>query len=254
MSDFFLKEIAEIWRENKMTVNILNGPVADAPADLLIMHVDLTVIPDEYLEIVEKYPVVINGAVKDISKRAFSANIVSLGSDYRGPVVLKSDRNHGGATEARVAEIAAKGTAIAEHERPFMYYSVFNSVDNLPAGVWTNPRLVVERFLPERRDGLFCLRTWVFLGDKETNSICYSKEPIVKSSTVIRREKVADVPDELRVMRKNLKFDFGKFDYAIVDGRVVLYDINRTPTLGNFNKQQFLPNLRLLAEGIRVYL
>ncbi len=55
-------------------------------------------------------------------------------------------------------------------------------------------------------------------------------------------------------MRKDLGFDFGKFDYAIVDGRVVLYDVNRTPNLGNLPKEQKPPNTRLLAEGIRAYL
>lgn len=49
--------------------------------------------------------------------------------------------------------------------------------------VWHNPDLVVERFLPERHDGHYCLRVWMFLGDKETNTLCYSAHPIVKSVT-----------------------------------------------------------------------
>jgi hypothetical protein len=62
------------------------------------------------------------------------------------------------------------------------------------------------------------------------------------------------VPDELREMRKSLGFDFGKFDYAIVDGRVVLYDANRTPAVGNFSREQFMPRIRLLAEGLNAFL
>jgi hypothetical protein len=114
--------------------------------------------------------------------------------------------------------------------------------------------VIVEKFLAERRDGLYCLRTWVFLGDRETNSLSYSKEPVVKARNVLRRAVVPEVPDELRAMRKQMGFDFGKFDYAIVDGKVVLYDANRTPSLGNFPREQYLPRIKLLAEGIRAFL
>ena len=62
------------------------------------------------------------------------------------------------------------------------------------------------------------------------------------------------MPDELRNIRRDLGFDYGKFDYAIVNDRVVLYDVNRTPALGGLRKERFLPSIRLLAEGIRVYL
>ena len=62
------------------------------------------------------------------------------------------------------------------------------------------------------------------------------------------------LPEELRQMRRDLDFDFGKFDYAIVNGRIVLYNANRTPTPGNFPQEHFLPGIRLLAEGIRAYL
>lgn len=71
---------------------------------------------------------------------------------------------------------------------------------------------------------------------------------------IIRREAVAEVPDDLRRLRQELGFDFGKFDYAIVDGRVVLYDANRTPALSHLPKERILPNIRLLAQGIRAFL
>ena len=37
------------------------------------------------------------------------------------------------------------------------------------------------------------------------------------------------VPDELRRIRQEMGFDYGKFDYGVVNGEVVLYDVNRTP-------------------------
>jgi hypothetical protein len=51
------------------------------------------------------------------------------------------------------------------------------------------------------------------------------------ADAAVRRELVPEEPDELREIRRSLGFDFGKFDYSIVNGRVVLYDRNRTPSV-----------------------
>ncbi|MGH7489026.1 MAG: hypothetical protein ACREMY_26000, partial [bacterium] len=182
--------------------------------------------------------------------------------NYLGPVVVKTNWNYGGASEARLAKVKGKPEEVERwplhwsHQSQLAseHYPIFNSPELVPEAVWDNPDLIVERFLPERSQQFYCLRTWVFLGDKETNSICYSNQPIIKSRNVVRREKVAHVPDELRKMREQLGFDFGKFDYVMFGDRVVLYDANPTPTLGRFPREQFLPNLLCLAEGINAYL
>jgi hypothetical protein len=262
---YFLHETAEIWREKGLRVSVLYGPGPRVDADLAILHVNLTVVPDDYLAFVRQYPAVINGSVTDISKRLISTNLVCRGDGYQGQVIVKTNRNSGGCPEARLVKKGPLLRRCAHSLRKRLPWScqsrlsvsdyhIFESVSQVPRVVWHNPDLVVERFLPECHDGFYCLRTWVFLGDRETNSLSYSDQPIVKSSNVLRRETVAEVPDELRQMRRHLGFDFGKFDYAIVNGRAILYDANRTPTLGNFPKEQFLPNIRLLAEGIRAYL
>jgi hypothetical protein len=93
----------------------------------------------------------------------------------------------------------------------------------------------------------------VFLGDKHTHSLSLSKHPIVKGSRVIHREALGDVPEELQRMREELKFDFGKFDYVLAEGRVVLYDANRTPSLDAFRRDEYMPRVRLLAEGIKSF-
>ncbi len=51
----------------------------------------------------------------------------------------------------------------------------------------------------------------------------------MKASTAVRREP-APVPDDLRLRRAELGFDFGKFDFVIHEGRAVLLDANRTPS------------------------
>jgi hypothetical protein len=38
------------------------------------------------------------------------------------------------------------------------------------------------------------------------------------------------VPEALRAERARLGFDYGKFDFVVVDGEAVLLDANRTPS------------------------
>ena len=65
---------------------------------------------------------------------------------------------------------------------------------------------------------------------------------------------LGEVPDELRQIRRELKFDYGKFDYTMVDGRPVLFDANRTPTIGRFPKARYLPLAETLAGGLDSFL
>src|SRR5579883_2191811 len=261
---YFLGPIAQAWREMGWQVSVQQGPKPVLAADLAILHVDLTQVPAEYLDVVECYPKVLNGRVADISKRKISAQLVQRGDGYDGPVIVKTSCNFGGSREA---DLARQGHSLGRYlraawrrlpwscraELPASDYRIFDSARKVPLAVWFNPAFVVERFLPERHEEFYCLRTWVFLGDKETNSLSYAREPIVKSERVVRREVVSEIPEELRKVRRELGFDFGKFDYAIVDGEVVLYDVNRTPTLGNFSEEQYRPRARHLAEGIYAF-
>jgi hypothetical protein len=271
---YLLKELARIWQQDGLEVELVADPGYRGTADLAIQHVDLTVIPPEYVKLGESFEKCLNGGVVDVSKRVVSRNLLSMNDTYSEPVIVKTNNNHGGLPEALVAsagwrsgyltdeDLARTGTTITLSQgrsaslKSYLSideYKVYDSIDKVPPEIWSNRNLVVEKFLPERHQELYCLRTWVFFGDKETNSLCYSHDPVVKSHTVVRREVVADVPDDLREMRRELGFDYGKFDYAIVDGRTVLYDANRTPTIA-FNSEQVSPSLQLFASGIHSYL
>jgi hypothetical protein len=267
---YLLRECAAIWREAGLGVRVVSGADGDEPgsvdADLAFLHVDLTVVPPGLLALAARYPRVLNGQVADISKRRISAHIVRRGDGYAGPVIVKTNRNSGGMREAKIAD-RGKSRLRRRARRalgrlswrwrtqvPSGDYPIFAEAAGVPRGVWGNPNLVVERFLPERRDEWYCLRTWLFLGDRETNSLSFAREPVVKSTNIVRREAVAEVPEALRRLRRELGFDFGKFDYAIVDGGVVLYDANRTPSLGAFSRDEFLPRIRVLSDGIRAFL
>jgi hypothetical protein len=206
---------------------------------------------------------VINRRVTDISKRRISRNLVRRPGDHPGPVIVKTDRNFGGEVESRLVDrggtLRRYGQAL-RNRLPWSWratldqYPIFASTAQVPHSVWLNRDLVVESFLPERRDEFYCVRTWLFLGNEERIALFWGRDPIVKSHSIIGRERLHDVPADLRQMRRDLGFDFGKFDYAIVDGRTVLYDANRTPGLGAVSREECLPWLRTMAGGIRNFL
>jgi hypothetical protein len=259
-TSYILRSIAKVWKQDGRRVTVIRGFGKRIEADAAILHVDLTVVPEEYLEFIRQYPVVLNGSVKDISKRKISNHLVRFGDGYKGPVIVKTNRNFGGNREAelpRRVKFAHRCVRAVRRRLPWMYqsqmgvwdYPIYQSTAEVPWAVWFNRNLIVERFLPERQDGFYCLRSWIFLGDADRNVIMYANQPIIKSRVAVRTEP-AEVPDELRKIRRELGFDFGKFDYGIIDGRVVLYDANRTPTVGvKFDEQ----TLKKWADGIAVF-
>ena len=262
---YTLNELAAIWRAKGLQVSVHQGLGPPVPADLAFQHVDLTVVPAPYQALARQYSKVLNGRVIDSSKRRISAHLVRRGDDYDGPVIVKTNRNFGGTMEARRASEGSFGARTAHRLRsrlpwswrshlPVADYPVFDSPRQVPRAVWYNPDLVVERFFTERHDGFYCLRTWTFLGDRETTLLAYSPVRIVKSRNIVRREPVAEVPAELRQMRRELGFDFGKFDYLIADGKPILFDANRTPSLGQVSREAYRPRAEILAAGIEGFI
>ena len=246
---YYLTRVAELLREDGLEVVVARGPDAPLDADLAVLHVDQTVVPPDHLDFLRRFPVVVNGRVHDISKRRLSRLLLKPGDAYDGPVIVKADRNNGGLSEARLAQ---KGFLPASDKIYVPEYALLDSAADVDPAIWEQPDLVVERFEPEMVDGLFCLRMWKFLGDRETHTLAFSRHPIVKGKNVIRREEGGSVPEELRAIRRELGFDYGKFDYGLVDGRPVLYDANRTPTYSRPIEEE-LPRIRSFAEGLKSF-
>lgn len=215
------------WRVQGLDVEIYDCPASAKDAELAILHVDQTVVPAAYRSLAARYPKCLNRYTSDISKRAISRQLVSKNDGFAGPVIVKSNLNSGGGPEAaRTARFGAvRGGAMT-----FRDYCVLPSPHEVPDAIWSNPLLVVEQFLPEREGERYCVRLWNFLGSHEIVYRCESDEPIVKASNTVRRTIVEGVPEELRQWREEMGFDFGKFDFGIVEGMPVLYDANRTPT------------------------
>ncbi len=71
-------------------------PDKPIPADLAIMHVDLTRVPDDYVAFGATFPHCINLRAADISKRAVSDALLGPDEAWDGPVIVKSNWNFGG--------------------------------------------------------------------------------------------------------------------------------------------------------------
>jgi hypothetical protein len=201
------------------------------PGDVAILHVDATVVPEAYRACTARFPRVVNAAAWDISKRRVSDCVIGRDDPWPGPVIVKTNANVGGRTEALlVQEQRRRGLPEDVRAGPLLSdYPIFPSRDAVPEAAWRDPGLVVEKFVGERDAQGFHLRVWTFFGSRERSSLCTSPEPVIKSQNVTGRVPV-EVPPQMREARRRLGFDFGKFDYVRHEGRFYLLDANRTPS------------------------
>ncbi len=232
--NYLLRSLASCWSGAGHNVSLTAGLEHWPEADIAILHVDLSVIPAVYTEASKRYAAVVNGAASDIRKSLVSRHLVRPNDGWTGPVIIKTDLNCGGLPEQRAGRLAQRDGNRAElppgeivsTSQP---YPILRSADEVPAAAWNNPGLVVERFLPEQDEQGYWMRTWIFFGDRERCTRYRGTHPIIKSANIVAREP-AEIPDELRVERKRLGFDYGKFDFVVRDSKAVLLDANRTPT------------------------
>jgi hypothetical protein len=237
----FLWFLCERWRASGIDVALLPHPAARVDADVAIMHVDATRRPAAYDAALRHYPRVINGEVRDISKRKISAELIRWRTAYDGPVVVKTDANcfdrpdfrqreKGEGTLGRLwSRVVNRVAPLGREIRWKATYPVYENPRQVPWSVWWDRRLVVERFLPEREDDLYVLRSWIFFGEREVVTRSVAAEPIVKIANTVRRDLIAEVPESIREARRRLGFDYGKFDFVIHRGTPVLLDANSTP-------------------------
>ena len=109
---------------------------------------------------------------------------------------------------------------------------------------------MIERFVPEIQDGLYCLRSHHFLGAHGACVLRKSVHPIINASTSISREEV-DPDPEIVALATQMRFDFGKFDYVVHEGKAILLDTNKTPGAGK--PPAFSIMCREWAKGIHAF-
>lgn len=259
--------MAGYWRQHGIDVHWVFGPSRHAPpAALLLVHVNLSVVPAEYLDFARAYPRVLNAGITDIRKRAVCGHLVEPGDGWPGPVIVKTNLNFAGRPELQACGPAGRAAGklrawarrlsggFAARIRTPGDYQVLDSAAMVPRECFSDPSLVVQRFLPEVENGLYHVRSYCFLGDRATCMRLSSRQPVIHWRNALGIEAVEPHPDII-AERVRLGMDFGKLDYVLHDGRAVLIDVNKTPgaTRGESNAL-LLAMRREQARGIFGYL
>ncbi len=265
---YLVKLLMREWSSMGFAVETMRGARPVVAADLLIPHVDLTIMPKAYCTLLNKYPNVVNRRVTDISKSRISSNLLKRDDLYSGPVIVKTERNYGGLPEEQLSgwwhqlsslpgkvlgktNFRATGPA-ADWKRVQRLapgsYPVFSSLQEVPKDVFSNRALVVEKFLPEIEEGRYLVRQNFFFADKEFNSVLRSREAVVKLAHAVQTAE-GSTPPEILSFRQRLGIDYGKIDWVRRNGNPVIFDFNPTPTI---QADEFGETVaRHLAQGIR---
>jgi hypothetical protein len=256
------------WRMRGIEVEPVWGASREIDADLLIPHLDLSYIPDDYWELMQRHPNVVNRAVRDIRKTAISANLVQPGDAWQGPVIVKTNLNYRGVMDAQLLgpPLSLPHRALNRSLRPPAIerrilgwrttphrYHIFRTKHDVPRRVWTNPALVVERFLPERRGQQYAMRAWAFFGDRGQTKIFYGDDPWIKGRNSDMHVLPDPPPPTLMEARHRLGLDYAKMDYVLHEGEPVLIDVSLTQGLTVPTEPALLERSRHLAEGLAYF-
>ncbi|MFM8411519.1 MAG: hypothetical protein ACKOCT_14745 [Alphaproteobacteria bacterium] len=253
---YLLHRMLDSWAKSGVAVRIVRDTQLVTPESVLIPHIDLTTRPPEYAGVLDRFPVVVNRRVSTIAKSSFSTILLRRDDPYDGPVIVKTDLNYAGLPEkllhASIRESLAfyageamrtVGLRLRRHlhrddlELPYKPkdYSVWPTLSAVPRGAFENTELVVEKFLPESWAEGYCLRYTYFLGDREMSFLLKSREKVIKGPNAVSCEEI-ETPPAIASLRERMGFDYGKFDYALRDGEVVLFDANWTPSTFTLEK------------------
>jgi hypothetical protein len=242
-SPYILNLMRPEWERSGWRVLDVAGCSRRVPADVVFLHVDLSLVPKSYQDFAADYPIAINGNVNDIRKTSYSRNRVLPGDGFEGPVIVKTALNYAGMPElmhryprrslrGALARRGVRFPGCALPDYPYTIrgkqdYRIYSSVRQMPAEVFDCPDLIVEKFLPEMHGGRYCLREWYFFGDVSVNHVELSDDAISTFGDAAPHLS-EPTPPELIQLRRELGMHYGKFDYAMKDGKPVLFDINKT--------------------------
>lgn len=269
-SRYTVNILVEHWQRMGLTVANRLGPGRwddGQSAAVVVNHVGLTMTPATYLRYLRRFPRAVNGALTNTSKSAFSRDLVSRADGYSGRVIVKTDFDSGSLGEYRLRprsgpaawlrHFSGADAAVAKLKKfKGSKYLIYDHPEQVPAKFWGNKLFVIQKFQAEMEsENLYRLRSWYVLGNRDFHVVTISKEPIVKGRNIIDRWVVdLATPPEMIALREALRVDFGRFDYVLIDGKPVVFDINRTPGSTAGAVAKYAPQWAQLAEGIHKFL
>lgn len=258
-----IMHVASYWKAAGHDVICVFGTQVYIPADIAILHIDLSLVPQRFIDFANRYPLCLNTQAVDIRKSTISSQLLRQNDDYNGQVIVKTNENSGGVPE----RVNGNGwTRAARQFRQFHLrmqdrivirkpseYRVFARLDDVPDEVFSRTDLVVERFLPERDGEFYCTRAYLFLATGQSCQMTVSRNPIVSVGNSERFVE-CDIHPSVIAWRQQLGFDYGKFDYVIHEGQVVLLDANKTTGSGDLTGNSMVERFRKMrANGLLDY-
>jgi hypothetical protein len=225
------------WEEMGFKVKYVFGTDNKVEADICISYIDLSVVPQAYIDYVANYKISLNAHISDVRKSTLFGEWRGRLRNKSGSVIVKSDLNHGGWPEFYLqhntlqvvaSKLLDKAGIRSKHFVGQKGYQCFDDMSVVPESILNNKNYYIEEFRPQKFGDLYGVNFYKFFGSKFESSALCSKDPIIINSNVTKRIEVEPHPDLYKVIKK-YKLDFGKIDYCINDGELHVIDINKSP-------------------------
>lgn len=226
-----------------LSYRVLDRLDSVSPSQCAFMHIDLTNTPEQFHQAPSIYPRCINGKVTTIDRRIYSRAIIQSTDNYSGPVISKSVLNHKGRPEFRYNRNRNLASRLSYRLRRLVDrnyknrvcppYRIYNSKTGVPDKIWSDPSLIVEKFIPGSLELPVTKYRYNFFFDCSLNTRTRYNSLLCKSSSDSTVEVIDLIPDGVLSVRKQLHLDFGGIDYFINDGGVFVIDANKTVSVSN---------------------
>lgn len=247
---YLIVQHAALWEQDCMEVrHFRSGKAAVAWADVVIVHMDVSVIDPRLTEALALHPLVLNRGILDIRKATVSDCLLKRDSDWTGPVVVKTNLNREGRPE-RIKLLSAgfKGKWWSQRES---HYLQFDRLKDVPDSIWANSNWVVERQeFQLSREG-YSTTSATFFGDEVSAVTLTSRSSIVKGANAIHWKRLDEIPEEIMRKREHLRLDYGKIDFTVNDRGAHAFDVNKTIGHIQLHDDRAGQGKRLTAERLR---
>jgi hypothetical protein len=214
-----------------------NAALSDrAPA--AFFHLDLSDLPTEFVHAAGYYDRTINGEAYSIRKSLYADGLLARDSNHAGPVIVKTDLNFRGIPEERYKwQRSWKG--VARHivkkavdrnyiEKKCPGYVIYERIEDVPEAVWSNRKLIVEKFHPvSLTPPIVKHRYDFFQGGGILTRTTFS-------TVMCEAESVTDIqledkpPQKITDLIERLGLDYGAIDYFENEDGVHVIDANKT--------------------------
>lgn len=224
---YLIAQHEELWREEGIEVrHFRTAQAAGRWSDLVVVHMDVSLVPARLLEPLDTHPLVLNRRVTDIRKSRISECVLERGSDWDGPVIVKTDLNREGAPERLRGVLSGfRGRWWANKDT---HYFLHDAVEEVPDWAWEEAAWVVEKQEVEEDAEGYATRSATFFGDEISEVKLSGPNPIVKDSTSERCLRLDDVHEDVLRKREAVGLDYGKIDYTRNDRGIHVFDVNKT--------------------------